>query len=373
MYSLFGEVITFLASFTNTFTFLAGISAVIAAVLPLTTIIFAQYYDKSAERSNELFWEIRENCYDSANLKEVQSMFRKMAYVGANSFIFTNTLRLFKYVSYGLALLWIFTCIGYINNNSTNTPTSTFVLTYSDKVGIIVSTILLCSVLILFPIIISSVRKRVPINVFHNGFPLSKIKDSLDKDNEIRIESLLLNYLSPEIEIGRTSSVLSIIHKQSAPFNGYRVLWALCAKEEQSLFFKVDISKLPNHFDGRIKLKVAKNFENQMTNYKILYNRIHSMLVKQHEQIPLSVFDLLESVNSNDSKVYIKSIDNKTQIVGSIKVTRTPKGTFQFGFNQLLQSSIDGIIVDMLMSKGSSFKFKSLNKDLSFGLHKQTD
>ena len=55
---IFNQLIDFIIGATTTgYIYLAGISAVIGAILPLTTIIFAQFYDKSAERSNELFWK----------------------------------------------------------------------------------------------------------------------------------------------------------------------------------------------------------------------------------------------------------------------------------------------------------------------------
>ncbi len=150
--------------------YLGWITAIVAAILALTSIVFSQFNERSIQKANDLARGIKNKINEDIELINspiVKEDFRHMAYLLTNSSIYKNTLFLFEWVSYFIVFLWWFSVIGYIKHAET----------FADKTLIFLSTILLSIPFLFLP----KILKR-----FNNNQPLS-----INKKDELNIKELI--------------------------------------------------------------------------------------------------------------------------------------------------------------------------------------
>lgn len=338
------NILSFLLGATpNGFTYLAGISAIIGAILPLTTIIFAQYYDKSAERTNNMFWEMREKIIkETISKDEISFEFRKLLFINGNHFIFNSTLRLFKLISYSLLVLWILVCIGFINNNFNGAQ---YALT--DKLTIIVSTFLLSLTLMFFPFIFTYVKKRVPIPVKKNGYSFSSIENLLLDDSRIDKNYFYKNLFDPTLSLKSNDSEFSLEYTQNIPLNKFSILWALKDKNSSTLFIKLDIHKINKINMENISYKISER-----RNFLEFFN--FNKKIKTAN--PRALMKIYSNINFSQSKVYLVDHDKNKIFVSNLNIKDK-----KFVLNNICHNSIDGDIKKLLERKDIFMQFISQN------------
>ncbi|MGG4559104.1 hypothetical protein [Bacillus toyonensis] len=340
------DFLNFLSNGRSSFTYLAGISAVIGAIIPLTTIIFAQFYDKSAERSNEYFWDIREQLSrKDINISEIQFMFKKLTYISANRAVFQSTLILFYVVSLPLCFLWILVCVGYLNNTEVE-------LTSTDTFSIVVSTILLVLLLVFLPLIFSYFSKRLPVKVTNNGCHIEAIK-KLGINNQKK-KDLILDIFKPTIQLENISSEFKVTFKQSLPFNQYRILWLL-KENNSSLFIKLDINRL-NYYEENITYSIKNSS----------FFKRHLKKSSQLVESPTAIVSWCNKAKLDISKVYIQLNDGSIFTTGSVSKLNSEK--VEFGLEDLVDSSVEGDIKEYLNKKGDILSFHKAGAMYSYKL-----
>ena len=121
---------------------LGWVSAVVAAILALTSIIFSQFNERVVQKINELTYELKKTKYKgNINPDLIKEDINQIIHLLANTEIYHKTLKLFNVVSYFIVFLWWISIFGYMDEAKT----------LADKVIIFLSTILLTIPFIYLP------------------------------------------------------------------------------------------------------------------------------------------------------------------------------------------------------------------------------
>ncbi|MHB9004849.1 MAG: hypothetical protein ACYC6C_12465 [Coriobacteriia bacterium] len=202
------------------FAYLVGISAIIGAILPVTTVIFALYYDKVSEKSIELLDEIRD--LRANQVEEIQKRFAKIVETTSlHNGIFRLTLRIYRLCSYGLGVLWLLQLAGYLSNTKESDGNS---LNPTDITIVVGSTLLLIVILWMFPRIFSKVNALGLRTIMNEGCTLEGAIDLLVEKSSISREHFFTRIMAPSMIVEPRGRVH---FEQKVPITGYSVLWEL--------------------------------------------------------------------------------------------------------------------------------------------------
>ncbi len=107
-------IYSFFENMTSTSTtFLAGSSAVVAALLALTTIIFSQFNERLIQKTSNISREIKMSISEEKNNYQVIiDKVNEIIYLLLNQSVYKMTLYFFFFISYLSGILWIMSGAG---------------------------------------------------------------------------------------------------------------------------------------------------------------------------------------------------------------------------------------------------------------------
>jgi hypothetical protein len=236
-------------------------TAVIGALLALTTIIFSQYNDKIVHKANEQSKELRERLISNYATNEIVIMYNNMVISLANQGIYKKTLVLFQSVSFGSAFIWVISGIGYINTQ--------IQLTSSDKFVVFIATLLITVTFIFLPIIIRGFNNNQPLQVSNKN--TVNIIDVISYFEEMTLEKtyILKEIFKPKLCFTLDhKNNLKIDYKQSIIASNVIVVLELISKDNviyilirnnsnsnlHSIFLLKSKNKKENNFSGIFSL-----------------------------------------------------------------------------------------------------------------------
>lgn len=287
----------------NGYLYINGITAVIAAFVPLTTIIFAQYYDKNAENANESLWRIKDKlAKEDYDLLEIQTTFKKMVYVGGNSSFFNFAIIIFSIVCSFLIILWGITGISYVyglNSNSTLSGTDTLV--------VISSTLIFIVLLVALPIMFSIIKKRVPIKIKNEGCPLENYNKVFEIKNIGDYNKYYSCIQGVHLRIPLITDSITVQLEQAIPITDYQLLYNLKVDSRTYIIIKLNVTK------GMTK-----------SEYEISENLFKFLFRKGVNVNPQSILNEFNNLDEESSMVYMKGIKKKhTHVSCRVKLDYT--------------------------------------------------
>jgi hypothetical protein len=328
---------------TSGYTYLNGITAAIAAFIPLTTIIFAQYYDKSAERANEHLWDIKEEINKNIpNYQNIKMSLKKMIYVGSNSSFFNFAIIIFSTVSYGLLILWGLAGYGYLLN--TKDP-----LSLTDRFTVVSSTLLFIGILFFLPILFYIMKKRVPIVIKNNGCPLIEFKKVFEISSNYSCSKYFREVHGLKLTVPILSNHLELNLEQEVPLSMYHILFNINVDSQRYIILKLDLKQGKSKYKFKIKQPVIRRMLGRHINYN-----------------PTSVFDLLQNANKSLSKAFIRPNRKKSYDSCQVNIDWADDKVTNM-FSDFEVSSLDAEN-KLIYGKGSFIKVVSNNNEINYKL-----
>ncbi|SFQ87216.1 hypothetical protein SAMN04487920_11320 [Bacillus mycoides] len=163
-------------------------TAVVAAILALTAIVFSQYNDRNVTKINEYDYLLRNETND---VKKIRKYISEVVYLLKNTKIYEDTLALFKYVSYFIVFIWIIVIFGYISDAKTS----------GDSIVIILSTILVSIPFIRLPMILQKFNeKKFDLRIQNNTLDYLDL-ESYWKELEVKEFDLIKDIINPTVKI----------------------------------------------------------------------------------------------------------------------------------------------------------------------------
>ncbi|KSU64620.1 hypothetical protein AS034_01940 [[Bacillus] enclensis] len=191
-FHLFIEGIT-----TSSITYLAWTSAVVAALLALTTIIFSQFNERLIYHSNEILGEIKKLIkIKEITPNEFNSKLSEIINILSNQIVYKFTYIFFSIISYSSLIIWLFSGMGYKINQPQEDQTlgNSFVIT--------LSTTIISATFFFLPIILKQFNKNPPLKIDNkNRIKYKNVSNFFESNFNISDNELIVDYLSPSIKI----------------------------------------------------------------------------------------------------------------------------------------------------------------------------
>lgn len=222
-------------------------TAIVAAILALTSIVFSQFNERSIQRANDIAREIRNKLNKDVKLIEshmIKEDFNHMTYLLVNSTIYKRTLLLFQISSYIIVFLWWFSMFGYINNAGT----------LADKVLIFLSTVLISIPFLYLPDILKSFNKNQPLT-FNNKDELviHELTRFLKENTAITERSIISDFLNPRVEVELVHRNINIHHVIDVNVVNFTTVFVI-QKENQRI--TINVAKESNHIKKTFSVKL---------------------------------------------------------------------------------------------------------------------
>lgn len=175
--------------------YLGWVTAIVAAILALTSIVFSQFNERSIQKSNDLARSVKSKInMDKESISDnmVKEDFSQMLYLLSNTSIYDKTMKLFKFVSYFIVFLWWFSLIGYLSDADT----------LLDKVLIYLSTLLISIPFIYLPDILKAFNNSKPLLLNKYGkLDFIEIISFFKKNTDLKESEIISKFLNPKINI----------------------------------------------------------------------------------------------------------------------------------------------------------------------------
>lgn len=260
----------------------SDISVMIVTMMALTAIVFAQYYDKSSERSREILWEVREKYTNQGDVEDVIVSFRKLAFVGGLRRHFSVTFWMFSIISTVLGLLWVYKFIGEMHNQHTR----------SDGMVVGTDLVLFLGLLVTLIYVFSSLNSHQrSIKLTENGFRLASAFNVISSMFGMQENEFLSGFLKPSLSITTDTPEVGVIFQHLVPANGYQIVWEIRTSENRTYAFTLS----PNHTNELALPRYLSSTAN--------LSRIYSDL---------------SNYSSTDSRVYLKMKGIKRTFIGEV-------------------------------------------------------
>ncbi|KQL12408.1 hypothetical protein, partial [Psychrobacillus sp. FJAT-21963] len=215
----FLKIYSFLDGITLTsINYVSWTSAVVVALLALTTIIFSQYNERQIIKSNDISKRIKDSlARDSTS--SITELVDELIYVLSNQSVYRWTLGFFFVISYVSCIIWIISGIGY-----TLIPSS---LSSGDFIIILLSLSTVICTFGFLPIILIQFNNRPPIDIDNkNRVSYEAFIKFFKSITPVSEEVIIHNYVNPSIEFSLSqTNIFTIALKQQIPIsNVYFVL-----------------------------------------------------------------------------------------------------------------------------------------------------
>lgn len=194
--------------------YLGWVTAVVAAILALTAIVFTQFNERVVQKISDLSYEIKKEKHSTPpNYVQIIDHIDRILFLSKNIGIYKSNLKLFKYVSYFIVFIWWISVFGYIANDEHQSLGNTIV--------IILSTVLLTIPFIGLPIIMQRFNSN---SQNYERFANDKISlnelELFFAELEMKNLDVVKDILAPTIEIEKNGP-LEIKFRKKLPITDY--------------------------------------------------------------------------------------------------------------------------------------------------------
>ncbi|MFQ6584657.1 hypothetical protein [Priestia megaterium] len=300
--------------------FLTWTSAVVVALLALTTIIFSQFNERLIQRSNDLSKEITIAILKQKDYQVVNEKINEIIYLLSNQLVYKVTLYFFFIISYLSGLLWLASGVGYILDRPQ--------ISLGDLVIIIFSLLAISTTFFVLPIILIQFNKNPPLKVDNkNRLSLDEILRYFSSINSISNETVINDYIKPNLNLSLNySGILGISLKQEIPITKIAYIFEFVGSDNNK-----QIIKITNNSVERFNRYNIKPLNKSETSFEGLFNMIRSTTYQ---------------------KLYVYSMDKK-QLVSSfnLQFSLNTESRLALLIREQFQLTPDSYIVDVLNSK----------------------
>ncbi|MBK5483498.1 hypothetical protein JFV29_16755 [Peribacillus sp. TH16] len=320
----YNKIYSFIDGITITsINYLTWTSAVVVALLALTTIIFSQYNERQIIKSNDISRQIKEAIKEVTTPElTIQELVNELIYVLSNQNVYKLTLRFFFIISYLSGLTWLISGIGYILLKDK--------LSSGDFIVILLSLITIVITFFILPLILIKFNNKPPIDIdTKNRVSYGALIRYLKSITSISADQLIKKYINPTIEFSLSySNNLTIALKQQIPLNNIYYVFKFVGVDNQAQI--ICINNLTN--DDYVEYSIISKDKNE-NSFRGLLNMIR---------------------NSTHQQLFVFSKD-KT-LISTYKMTSSQISNNQFSFkiNSSMQLSTDDQIDKVL----SAYKYK---------------
>lgn len=257
--------------------YLGWVTAVVAAILALTSIVFSQFNERSIQKSNDIARSIKNRLNAELDINKenvIKEDFNHMIYLLSNTSIYDKTMKLFTYLSYFIVFLWWFSLLGYLSDADT----------LIDKIIICLSTVLISIPFLYLPDILGNFNKNKPLNLNEKGHVELKDFVAFFKENtNLNDSDIILKFLSPKTNI-RFNNILEINYDIN-PKTSNLTYVIILKNEDQRIIINLD----QELFESKNVFSLLP-FEDNGDN-----------------QSDLGLFNLLREMNKTDVEIFISS------------------------------------------------------------------
>ncbi|MFC0475592.1 hypothetical protein ACFFHF_10060 [Robertmurraya beringensis] len=317
--------------------YLGWISAIVAALLALTTIVFSQQNDKVVQMSIDLAREIKLNALEENIIfPEITKKFNKVISLLQNQRVYKQTLVLFSITSFFGLILWIISGVGYFLDMKTA----------PDKILVLFSTILLCLPLFFLPFIIMNFNKEAPIelNKFKR-FGLDSIIEFFNFNEKIKTDTIFKEMLSTKILIGiDNKKKIYIKLMNEIPVTDFAVVIVLGKSNNDKLTF-------------RLTSKGKKELSDK-----------HTLLPNDKNSFE-GLFEFMATSLSRYNEIYITSLSGDAKAVFKLNKVSTEENKILFSLNAFEKNkSFIKPVLDKLGHKYDTLSLKTQDKNFVYFL-----
>ncbi|WP_141544223.1 hypothetical protein [Bacillus thuringiensis] len=252
-------------------TFLAGSSAVIAALLALTTIIFSQFNERLIQKTSDISRDVQVCISENSdNYQSIISKINEIIYLLSNQSVYKVTLYFFCFVSYLSGFLWIISGVGNLFEISP--------LNYGDVTIIVLSTIAISLTFFVLPIILIRFNRRPVLKIdSKNRASFYEIKKYFDSIARISVTNVIKHYIQPTLSCRLGSSgVLILSLKHEIPISKVTYIFEFVGFDNDKQLIKITndssenlieyeinpSNKNGNSFEGLFNLIQGSNYQN---------------------------------------------------------------------------------------------------------------
>lgn len=334
--NIIGSIYCFLQGISiESVQYLGWISAIVAALLALTTIVFSQQNDKVVQTSIDLAREIKLNATEEHIIfPEITKKFNKIISLLQNQRVYKQTLVLFSITSFFGGFLWIIGGVGYFLDMNTS----------PDKTLVVSSTILLGIPLFFLPLIIMNFNKEAPIelNKFRR-FGLDSFIDFFNFNEKINTETIFKEMLSTKLLIGiDNNKKLSIKLMNEIPITDFVVVIVLGKSTNDKLTF-------------RLTSKGRKELSDK-----------HTLLPSDKNSFE-GLFDFMSTSLSRYNEIYITSLSGDTKAVFKLNKVSTEENKILFSLNTFERNkSFIKPVSDKLSHRYDTLSLKTQDKNFVY-------
>lgn len=313
-----------LSTITNIgYSYLAGTSAIVAALLALITIVFSQYNERLVHKSSEILKELNQLFSSDQLLNKYQNISDKineLIFLQKNQKGYKLTIKFFIFISWCSAFTWLITSIGYIY--------SVFKANKGDTIILILASLIIISIFFFLPIILLKFNKITTLKITRKGnLKFEKLINYVTKAAPTYDENIISNLLDPKLILKLNhSSSLFVDFNQKIPITNCTYLYEFISADNLRQYIKIHSSHSINNANVYSKNKYEDKFEGYYQSIKLcttanLYiysdktNQIlstHFLKVIRHHTSLSIVIDENTKINMNEWA--FKIIDSKKAI-----------------------------------------------------------
>lgn len=298
----------------NSVNFLTWTSAIIAALLALTTIIFSQFNERLIQKISDLTKEIEVYISDVNHDRQIiNQKINEIIYLLSNQAVYKLTLFFFFLISYLSGLLWTASGIGYIIDQPDGS--------LGDIIIISFSTFGISTAFFVLPIILIKFNKNSILKVDNKSrLKFSDIIKYFNSITRVSIENIIKEYIQPTINIKLSySGACGISLKQEIPISKISYILEFVSANNIKQIIKITNNSAEKYNEYMIK-PLNKNENNFEGLFDLIRESTHQYLYvyKMDKKELVASFTMDFSINS-DNELVIK-INKKFKTTPDIQI-----------------------------------------------------
>lgn len=316
--NLLNDIYNLLQSITMTsINYVTWTSAVVVALLALTTIIFSQYNERQIIKSNDISRKIKEMVI-TGDTRNIIVEAKELIHVLSNQKVYKWTLTFFFAVSYMSGLLWLLSGIGYILLKDTTKKE----LSSGDLTIISLSLAIIVGTFFILPIILIQFNNKPPIKIDNtNRISFEAFSNYFKSINSISVDQLIIQYINPELEVTLNhSNKLTLALKQKIPIHNLYFVFKFNGVDNQSIIICIKNSNNEDYIEFSIlpKNKIENSFKGL---FNILKNSTNQhLLVFSKDKNLITSFKL--TLCKIDDKLFSIKILNPFQLSADDSISK---------------------------------------------------
>lgn len=256
--SITSDLFLFFDNMTSqSFTVLGSSSAVIAALLALTTIIFSQYNERLIQKTNSISNEIKNAITKKQNREVIIDKMNEMIFLLSNQFVYKITLYFFFFVSYISGFLWLIVGTGYLFDLDQKSSGNLLV--------VVLSIIITSATFFVLPIVLIQFNKSPALRVnIKNRISIDEVLMYFKSLNRITNEVVIKDFVDPTITFKLSySGSLKVMLNQEIPTSNILYICELIGNDNNKEIIKIENNTSDNYIEYNVQSnnKNENNFE----------------------------------------------------------------------------------------------------------------